>query len=240
MPVEIAAELIKLVPNVLLIALLAYLVVSFHGPIKRDLIPRLTGFKALGLELEFASNELNKATEDFHKRSDAEISKEDREDVLNRARLVAPVLQKAQVLWVDDDPSGNINERKTLRALGVFVDLARSTHEAVKMLKEVKYDAVVSDMNRENNPKEGERFIEVMKRKKVYNWPIFYVRRYNPELGVPEGAFNITNRPDHLLHYVMDVLERERAGMIFSRESEPGWRQSVLRKLQSVLRKLQR
>jgi hypothetical protein len=28
--------------------------------------------------------------------------------------------------------------------------------------------------------------------------------------GTPPGAFGITNRPDELIHLVLDVLERER------------------------------
>jgi hypothetical protein len=37
---------------------------------------------------------------------------------------------------------------------------------------------------------------------------IFYVRKLDP--GTPKFAFGITNRPDHLLHYVVDVVARWR------------------------------
>jgi hypothetical protein len=33
---------------------------------------------------------------------------------------------------------------------------------------------------------------------------------------LPPGGFAITNRPDHLLHYVIDVLERERWELVAS------------------------
>ena len=37
---------------------------------------------------------------------------------------------------------------------------------------------------------------------------VFYVGRVDRAAGVPAGSFGITNRPDELLHLVMDALER--------------------------------
>jgi len=49
---------------------------------------------------------------------------------------VAPILDGAQVLWVDDKPSWNVLERRALRSMGIFVDLARNTDEAIALLLE--------------------------------------------------------------------------------------------------------
>ena len=39
---------------------------------------------------------------------------------------------------------------------------------------------------------------------------IFYIGIFDPKLGIPGGAFGITNRPDELLHLVLDALERKK------------------------------
>jgi hypothetical protein len=39
---------------------------------------------------------------------------------------------------------------------------------------------------------------------------IYYVGRPNPDAGVPADAFGVTNRPDQLLHLVIDALSRVR------------------------------
>lgn len=46
------------------------------------------------------------------------------------------------------------------------------------------------------------------RREDSVGWTIFYVFDLKP--SVPKHAFNITNRPDYLLHFVMDALEREK------------------------------
>jgi hypothetical protein len=35
------------------------------------------------------------------------------------------------------------------------------------------------------------------------------VGNFNAQDGVPLGAFGITNRPDELLHLVLDIVERK-------------------------------
>ena len=76
------------------------------------------------------------------------------------------------------------------------------------MLRRHQYDVVVSDINRSEGSDAGLQMVSRMKELGLYRRTIFYVLSLQP--GVPEGAFNITNRPDHLLHFIMDVLERER------------------------------
>lgn len=76
------------------------------------------------------------------------------------------------------------------------------------LLKRHLYEVVISDIARTEGPDAGLKLLERMYREGVHRWTIFYVRDLKP--GVPPGAFGITNRPDHLLHLVMDALERER------------------------------
>jgi CheY-like chemotaxis protein len=203
---EIVVELLKLIPSVLWVVLVAVLIAAFYRPIRQELIPRMSGLKAFGVEATFIKDELDKAVE----KSASQVSDSDRIQVLRRAHRLASVLQGAQILWVDDNPDNNIYVRRILYSLGIFVDLARTTEEGLSMLIQTNYDAVISDMGRDGIPDEGLRFLNEMVRHGLYRWTIFFTARYDPARGVPPYAFGITNRVDHLLHLVMDALERER------------------------------
>ena len=138
------------------------------------------------------------------------VTETERTRVLRRASFAAEVLHGAQVLWVDDHPSNNLNERQILRSYGVFIDLARSSEEALDMLEETRYDLVISDMGKQGIKDEGLRFLEEMQRSK-HARPLIFYTVYAPETWKKaRAAFGITNRPDQLLHYVIDILERER------------------------------
>lgn len=54
----------------------------------------------------------------------------------------------ARVLWVDDRPSNNEFERKTLRPHGIVFDNVVSTAEAVEQLANESYDLVITDLGR--------------------------------------------------------------------------------------------
>jgi CheY-like chemotaxis protein len=138
------------------------------------------------------------------------VSETERSQVLRRVRFAAEVLKGAQVLWVDDHPNNVLDLRQILRTFGVFVDLARSTEEAIELLSETHYDLIISDMVRNGIQDEGLRFLERLKRENLYRPLIFYTL-YSPDIWArAQEAFAIIIRPDQLLHSIIDVLERER------------------------------
>lgn len=130
--------------------------------------------------------------------------------VLRRARMVSPVLQGAQVLWVDDNPGNNIYERMTLKSIGITVDLAVSTAEALLMLSMSEYDAVISDMERYGKVNAGLQLLYEMRKRSMSTQVVFYTWQVDIERGTPAGAFAITEHPDDFFHYILDILERER------------------------------
>ena len=79
------------------------------------------------------------------------------------------------------------------------------------MMSQIKYAAVISDMSRNGVADEGLKFLTEMRNRdiKLYHWTIFYAAGFNPSKGVPPRAFGMTNRPDYLLHLVLDILERK-------------------------------
>jgi len=208
LPQEIWIELIRgVVPNVTAVLLLSGLLVAFRGPIQRDVLPRLGTFKGFGLELTFVRAELDKAAAT----APVKVSSGDKSSALLRAQRVAPLLVGARILWIDDRPQANSVERNILSGLGILVDTVQSSDEARAGLKKDRYDLVISDVDREGRKDEGIKFLKEMWEGHFYRWTVLYVRKLDLELGTPPHAFAITNRPDHLLHYVMDILERERA-----------------------------
>ena len=69
--------------------------------------------------------------------------------LVNAIPLLATIPKRAaRVLWVDDRPSNNEFERKTLRPHGIVFDNVVSTAEAVEQLKNESYDLVITDLGR--------------------------------------------------------------------------------------------
>ena len=117
-------------------------------------------------------------------------------------------MHRTQLLWVDDNPKGNVLERRLLRELGVYVDLATSNDEAAERLLETPYDLVVSDIDRGA----GESGLELPARlAQADPRPpplIFYVSTLQE--GTPAGAVGITNRPDTLMDLILDCVEEQK------------------------------
>lgn len=233
--VEIAVELIKLIPSILWIILVVAILIIFYRPIRDVLFPRLSGFKAMGVEISFLKDSMDAALAKAKAHDEAVESKvittkkhgklelaekspqwkvivppEDKQAVIKRALQHQTIFSGAQLLWVDDHPENNLNERRMFKQLNVEVDTAKSTDEALQMLKYAKYDLILSDMYRADNPADGLDFLNKFREIDETTPVIFYIGVFDPEKGVPGKSFGITNRPDELLHLVLDALERKK------------------------------
>ena len=200
-------ELLKALPGILqslLLVTLVGLLWVFRNPIKQNILPRLAGVKIFGVEFQLMKSSLDEAGKSL---TNVKMSEDDKWSALKRAARVRSVLEGARLLWVDDHPEGNTRLAKVLRKLGVTVDLAAESDEALEMLRRHHYDVVVSDIARDKGTS-GLDMLGEMARRGLRRWTILYVR--DVQRTLPDNAFAITNRPDHLLHYVMDALERER------------------------------
>jgi Response regulator containing CheY-like receiver, AAA-type ATPase, and DNA-binding domains len=166
----------------------------------------------MGLELSFVKESMNAAIELAEKSPEwkVEVSPKDKERVLNRIKQNLEVFRDAYILWVDDNPKNNRNERRMFRQLKANVDIARNTEEALEKLSGGDYDLVISDMSRDNDPTAGLEFLNELRKDDKMTPVIFYVGVFSPDKGVPPQAFGITNRPDELLHLTLDALERKK------------------------------
>lgn len=109
------------------------------------------------------------------------------------------------ILWVDDRPDNNINERKTLELIGFKFDLALSTKEALELMAKKDYVAIISDMGRVEGPKEGYVLLnEVRKTNKTIPYFI-YASSNLPEHkkeAQEKGAQGSTNSTTELIELI--------------------------------------
>jgi len=128
--------------------------------------------------------------------------------IYRRASLVQGVVCGRRVLWVDDQPSNNFYERLGLAQLGLIVDVAEPTEQALSSARYLRPDVIVSDMARNGEQDAGLQLLAALRAEGINTPVIFYVGEVIAARGVPAGAFGITDLPDEVLHLILDVIER--------------------------------
>jgi len=208
----IVLEAIKLVRYSVWPIALVFLLLVFHAPLAR-LIDRLQniqieatdkGFKAA---LAAASLTAAEATRNPGKTIvPAEIA-----IVIDQALRKVEVTSRApSILWVDDNPSNNDNERAALSVLGVQFALAKSTAEAKALLSKGHFDLVLSDFGRPGDPEAGYGLLDDLRREGPRIPYIIYSRTANPDevkAAKARGAFGQTNQPRELFGLVVSALQ---------------------------------
>ena len=169
----------------------------------------LSGGRALNAAIEVAQKHPNWRTE---------IPEADRKWALGRAEQERRLLDGAEILWVDDQPSNNRNEARMLRSFGALVTFACTTDEALGALdlaaqQNQPFHLILSDIIRQfpqSDEEAGLKMIPVLRNAKHFEPVVFYIGQPKEDAGVPTHAFGITHRPDQLLHLSLDALSRTR------------------------------
>jgi DNA-binding NtrC family response regulator len=116
-------------------------------------------------------------------------------------------------LWVDDRPENNRLEQRALRELGLEVQPATSTEEALAVLDRQPFDVVISDMGRPPDPRAGYTLLEKMRERNDRTPFVIYAGSRAPE-HVAEarqrGAIGTTNRSSELVQLVAQALNSRR------------------------------
>lgn len=86
-----------------------------------------------------------------------------------------------QILWVDDRPENNVYERKAFESVGVEFTLSLNTKDALTRLSRGKFSAVISDMGREEGPREGYVLLDAMRQRGDKTPLFFYASSNAPE-----------------------------------------------------------
>ena len=199
-------ELVKVSPG-LLTALVATGFFIAHADTIGRLLAKATKIKVLDIEIEASVSALNDAI--VAQGLDSVVGQRDRMAALRRLSACAPLLRGSRILWVDDKPPNNFKERQLLEGLGVRIDLATTSAAAEQFLSNHHYLLMLTDIEREDVADEGIRFAARAARLGIAVRTIGYTGTDQIGLPVPPHFFGITHRPDHLMHLVCDVAQRE-------------------------------
>jgi CheY-like chemotaxis protein len=195
--------LVGLVPHVIW-AVVALIMLRWIGiDAIRLALARLNKIGVAGLELEFRE-EVEAAVEARGK--PAPVGQVGR--VARRLSASGHLVRGAQILWVDDEPENNRLEARPLLAAGASIVFVRSTDEAIDAAVRTPFDLVISDIARGNDAEVGLRMPGELAARGLRVPVIFYVSQ--AQKPAPPDAFGMTDRPDELLHLVLDALARQR------------------------------
>jgi CheY-like chemotaxis protein len=114
-----------------------------------------------------------------------------------------------RLLWVDDNQANNIYEKQALAALGIAITGATSTEEALGILKDQRFDVIISDMARKEGATAGYDLLSKIKDAGITTPLIFYTASANENFikdAKRRGAYGETNSPDQLVSLVTAAL----------------------------------
>ncbi|MEQ9919597.1 response regulator [Pectobacterium brasiliense] len=115
----------------------------------------------------------------------------------------------SNILWVDDRIDLINNEIKALNEVGINVQWAISTSEALGRINEMKFDLVISDMGRPEGVRAGYSLLDEVKRIKPDIPFIIYAGSNDIEHrreANKRGAFGSTNNAYELFNYILCAL----------------------------------
>ncbi|MET0324165.1 MAG: response regulator [Ilumatobacteraceae bacterium] len=141
--------------------------------------------------------------------SAAEIQQAASKAARSAIAATAPV---GRILWVDDKPRNNINERSVLEQMGMRIDLATSTSEALAALQRNRYDLVISDLGRVEGgtfvADAGGQLLDAMKARGDSSPVIIYTNSEGMQRASDlqtRGAWLVTASPTELVNHIADL-----------------------------------
>jgi len=214
MPDSVSTTLVKTIPAVLWVVFAALVYLT----LRRALIPqfqRLSGFKAPGVELTFAERLLDEAVTAEADGQTAAPPASDRRAAVSRLEHALDIMRDGRILWVDDHPSSNASLTSLFTRVGMYVDSATSTTEALQRLASTSYDIVITDMRRateEPSDKAGITLLTSMADRGIRLPVLMFTANFDPADGVHSGIFAYTRSADNAVQYVIDLMERVKFG----------------------------
>ena len=201
--------------------------VLWLAPALRDLITRINTVSGEGAGIKFnitaqqrdAANQIVAAKIDQAKSQNAipqspAAATSQYHAFLKDALETTSKIQVAQtvgkrLLWVDDNQANNIYEKQSLAALGIAITGAISTEEALGILKNQRFDVIISDMARKEGKTAGYDLLAKIKDAGITAPLIFYTASASEGFireAKQRGAYGETNSPDQLVSLVTSAL----------------------------------
>ena len=198
---ELIKELIRITPTLLLYIVILIVFLRYRKAFVEGILPKISVFKAFGIEASFVREGIESAARSANKTGVQASS-----SLLQR---LSHYPKKAlRVLWVDDNPDTVLYESGVLQNLGMLVELAKTSANAMDRLGREKFQLVISDIHRGDKITAGLDFMRGLQSQPERMPIIFYVSTLDKSRGVPPGAFGITDDPNELIHLVLDAAER--------------------------------
>lgn len=114
-----------------------------------------------------------------------------------------------RVLWVDDNPSNNMIEKRMLERHQVAVYTVTNTEEALLLLSMYNYHAVISDMGRHGDSLAGLKLLQIMREQGIQTPFVLYTllaSNQQSEIVAEYGGQAVATRSDELFKYVTAYL----------------------------------
>lgn len=93
-----------------------------------------------------------------------------------------PASVRHVILWVDDNPNGNFEERKRLFGLGILCDSFVSNESAIAAYRTGRYELVVSDLNRPDGAEDGWALLRALREINPKAAVLLYTGRLHAEV----------------------------------------------------------
>jgi CheY-like chemotaxis protein len=203
---SVLIEFVKVSPA-LIVSVVGSLFLMANADAIGQLLRKATKVSALGVSIEAAGDTFDDAVRAHG--LEGMVSHRERMAVLRRLSACGPLLRGTRVLWVDDQPANNEAEVRLLRSLDVEVQQVTTSTEALDFLKIRNYLLVITDFDRQGSPTAGITFAGQVATQTAAPPVIGYVGSSQAGMARPAHFFGVTNRPDHLMHLVCDVAQRE-------------------------------
>jgi len=116
-----------------------------------------------------------------------------------------------QILWVDDRPENNIYEREAFENFGYEFSIALSTNQALELIKDKKFAAIISDMGRKEGSREGYVLLEKIRNQGITTPFIIYAGSNLPEHkeeALRRGAQGSTCYAQELFSLVINEINK--------------------------------
>jgi len=181
-----------------------------------DLRIKSFGVSTEGLQVERFEDKVKRA---YVKQNLGPPSEDDKVRIKNIRRKLAPLIAGRRLLWVDDNPVGNTEERAAFVDMRVDVQASRSTAEALRELQDPGnvFDVVISDWRRPHDDKPDEPagigLLHELQDHKIQVPVVFYHGKVSQEelanrrkLALSNGAIGTTGSPGELLEMTAGAL----------------------------------
>jgi CheY-like chemotaxis protein len=197
------ATLIGIIPHLIWATLLVWFLLRIGRDGLQGLLARIHKVGVAGVELEF-----KEALQQAVNQRGQTIPALDLGRASRRLSRETALINGARILWVDDAPANNQIETQLFEAAGARVDSLTSNVEAMAAVDRIIYDLVISDIARPDEGKAGLTLADALVVLPSAPAVILYVGQ--AKKPVPASAFAVTDRPDELVHFVLDALARRR------------------------------